>query len=145
MELKEMHDRVREQDDREKAANAYVMSLVALMAGLPLPIVNLLATFIFFMANRKSSYFVRWHCTQALLSQFFVFVLNTISFQWTLRILFGNLEFSNEYFGYLCVVILVNIAEIIGTLVSAVKVRKGKESNWWLFAPLTDVLVRKES
>ena len=90
-----MQEKVREQDDREKAANAYVMSLVALMAGLPLPIVNLLATFIFFMANRKSSYFVRWHCTQALLSQFFVFVLNTISFQWTLRILFGNLEFYN--------------------------------------------------
>lgn len=120
------------------------MSLVALMAGLPLPIVNLLATFIFFLSNRKSSYFVRWHCTQALLSQFFVFILNTISFQWTFRILFGSLEFSNEYFGYLCVVILVNLAEIIGTLVSAVKVRKGKESNWWLFAPLTDILVRKE-
>ena len=144
MELHEMQERAREQDDREKASNAYVMSLVALMAGLPLPIVNLLASFIFFMSNRKASYFVRWHCTQALLSQFFVFILNTISFQWTFRIIFGDLKFSDEYFGYLCVVILVNISEIIGTLISAVKVRKGKESSWWLFGPLTNVLVRKD-
>ena len=41
MELHEMQERAREQDDREKASNAYVMSLVALMAGLPFPIVNL--------------------------------------------------------------------------------------------------------
>ena len=144
MELHEMQERAREQDDREKASNAYVMSLVALMAGLPLPIVNLLASFIFFIYNSKASYFVRWHCTQALLSQFFVFILNTISFQWTFRIIFGDLKFSDEYFGYLCVVILVNISEIIGTLISAVKVRKGKESSWWLFGPLTNVLVRKD-
>ena len=55
--------------ENEKASNSYLMSLVAVIAGLPLPIINLLATFFFYLANRKSTFFVRWHCTQALLSQ----------------------------------------------------------------------------
>ncbi|MDP1993761.1 MAG: hypothetical protein Q8K40_00805, partial [Ignavibacteria bacterium] len=49
--------------EAEKASNSYLMSMVALIAGLPLPIINLIATVIFYVGNRKGSYFVRWHCT----------------------------------------------------------------------------------
>ena len=35
--------------ETEKASNSYLMSLVAVVAGLPLPIINLLATFFFFI------------------------------------------------------------------------------------------------
>ncbi|MBY0486365.1 MAG: hypothetical protein K2P85_04130 [Flavobacteriaceae bacterium] len=38
--------------ESEKASNSYLMSLVALVAGLPLPIINLIATFFFFIANK---------------------------------------------------------------------------------------------
>ena len=64
--------------EAEKASNSYLMSLIAVIAGLPLPIVNLLATLIFFLGNRKGSYFVRWHCTQALVSQASLLVMNSI-------------------------------------------------------------------
>ena len=53
----------------EAASNSYLMSLLAVMAGLPFPIINLLATAVFYLANRHRTYFVRWHCTQALVSQ----------------------------------------------------------------------------
>jgi len=53
--------------EAEKASNSYLMSLIALIAGMPLPIINLIASVIFFVGNRKGTYFVRWHCTQALL------------------------------------------------------------------------------
>ena len=53
--------------ERETAANSYLMSLLAAMAGLPFPIVNLVATVIFWLSNRRGTYFVRWHCMQALL------------------------------------------------------------------------------
>ena len=53
------------ESETEIASNSYLMSLIAIIVGLPLPIVNLIATFIFYLSNRKSTYFVRWHCTQA--------------------------------------------------------------------------------
>ena len=38
--------------EAEKASNSYLMYLVAVIAGLPLPILNLLATLVFYMGNR---------------------------------------------------------------------------------------------
>jgi len=73
--------------ENEKASNSYLMSLVAVIAGLPLPIINLLATFFFYLANRKSTFFVRWHCTQALLSQAVLLFANSYSFWWTVSII----------------------------------------------------------
>ena len=42
-----------EEHEAEKASNSYLMSLIAIIAGLPLPIVNLIATLVFFIGNRK--------------------------------------------------------------------------------------------
>ncbi|MDM8158408.1 hypothetical protein QUH73_01135 [Labilibaculum sp. K2S] len=39
--------------EAEKASNSYVMSLAALVAGLPLPIINLIATFFFLLPIEK--------------------------------------------------------------------------------------------
>jgi len=74
--------------ESEKASNSYLMSLIAVMVGLPLPIINLIATFIFYLGNRKGTYFVRWHCTQALLSQFSLLFINSFGFWWTVSIFF---------------------------------------------------------
>jgi hypothetical protein len=63
----------------EAASNSYLMSLLAVMAGLPFPIINLLATAVFYLANRHRTYFVRWHCTQALVSQLPLFCTNSVS------------------------------------------------------------------
>lgn len=128
--------------EREKASNSYLMSLVALIAGLPLPIINLLATFFFYIANRKGTYFVRWHCIQALLSQLSILFLNSVSFWWTISILFGGEKITNEYFAYLFTVILINIAEIVSTIYGAVQVRKGLHVRFWFFAEVTDVLCK---
>ena len=64
----------------EAASNSYLMSLLAVMAGLPFPIINLLATAVFYLANRHRTYFVRWHCTQALVSQLPLFCTNRFAF-----------------------------------------------------------------
>lgn len=131
--------------EREKASNSYLMSLVALIAGLPLPIINLLATFFFYLANRKGTYFVRWHCIQALLSQVSILFLNSASFWWTISILLGGEKITNEYFAYLFTVILINIAEIVSTIYGAVQVRKGQHVRFWFFAELTDVLCKPKT
>ena len=126
----------------EKASNSYLMSLVALIAGMPLPIINLLATFFFYLANRKGSYFVRWHCTQSLLSQFALLGINSVSFWWTISILFNDEKVSNEYFAYLFTVIIFNLLEIISTIYAAIQTRKGKHTQFLFFGHITNLICK---
>ena len=127
----------------EKASNSYLMSLLAIMVGLPLPIINLIATFVFFMGNRNSTHFVRWHCTQALISQLTVLVINSIGFSWTMRVLFTDLTVTNEYIAYMITAVVFNLTELIATIVAAQQVRKGKHVHLWFFGDVTDILVTK--
>lgn len=128
--------------EKEKASNSYLMSLVAVIAGLPLPIINLLATLFFYIGNRKSTYFVRWHCTQALLSQIVLLFANSYSFWWTVSILFSDEKATNNYFAYLFTVIVFNILEIISTIYCAVHTRKGKHVVVFFFGNMTNLICR---
>lgn len=131
-------------EEREKASRSYLVSMVAIMAGLPLPIFNLLATFIFFMANRKGAYFVRWHATQALLSQVMLLLINAPLLWWTLHIVFSSESgFTNEYFAYLILVLLINLIEFIATIATAIATQKGKHYAWWVLGDLTDEIQSK--
>lgn len=128
--------------EREKASNSYLMSLVALIAGMPLPIINLLATFFFYLGNRKAPYFVRWHCTQALLSQIALLCINSVSFWWTISIVFGDEKPSNRYFAYLFTVIIFNLLEIFTTIYAAIETRKGKHLKFYFFGNLTNLICK---
>jgi uncharacterized membrane protein len=119
------------------------MSLVALMVGLPLPIVNLIATTIFYFNNKRSAYFVRWHCMQALLMQAIAVGMNAAGIYWTLSIIFGNHTLTNNYIAYIFTIMLFNLAEFIATIYAAVQTRKGRHIDWWFFGPLTNTLVKK--
>lgn len=130
------------ENEAEKASNSYLMSLLVLLVGLPLPIVNLIATVVFYYANRKSTFFVRWHCTQALISQIFVFIPNSIAFYWTISLLFGDSILSNQYIAYLITLFIFNVIEFVATLQSAIKTRKGKQIEWWFIGPLTHILCK---
>lgn len=128
--------------EAEKASNSYLMSLIAIIAGLPLPIVNLLATLIFYLGNRKGTYFVRWHCTQALLSQFSLLFMNSAGFWWTISILFSDEKITTNYIAYIFTIILFNIVEFIGTIYTAIKTRKGVHVQWWFYGPLTNLVCK---
>lgn len=129
--------------ETEKASNSYLMSLIAVIAGLPLPIINLLATLIFYLGNRKGSYFVRWHCTQALLSQLALLIVNSIAFWWTISLIFtSSVEFSNDYISYVLTVVLINVAEFIATIYTAIQTRKGIHVEWWFFGNLTNIICK---
>ncbi len=128
--------------EAEKASNSYLMSLIAIMAGLPLPIVNLLATLIFYLGNRKGTYFVRWHCTQALLSQFVLLPFNSFGFWWSISIIFTDETLSYSYFGYMIFIFIFNLIEFIGTIYSAIEVRKGEHVEWWIISGITDRLCK---
>lgn len=126
----------------EKACNSYLMSLVALIAGLPLPIINLIATFIFFLGNRRSTYFVRWHCTQALLSQLSLLFMNSVGFWWTISVVFGTETITNHYIAYMITALLFNLAELVATIYTAIRTRKGLHVQWWFYGNLTNLICK---
>jgi uncharacterized membrane protein len=128
--------------EAESASGSYLMSLIVIMIGLPLPIVNLIATIIFFLGNRKSTYFVRWHCTQALLSQLSLLFINSFGFWWTISILFTEESITSPYIAYLFTAILFNIAEFIATVYTAVQARKGMHVEWWFYGSLTNMICK---
>ena len=129
--------------EAEKASNSYLMSLVAVIAGLPLPIVNLLATLIFYLGNRNGTYFVRWHCTQALLSQLSLLLVNSYGFWWSVSIIFSDERITNNYMAYMFTLVLVNIGELIATIYTAVQTRKGIHVSWFFYGDLTELICRK--
>jgi uncharacterized Tic20 family protein len=128
--------------EAEKASNSYLMSLIAVLTGMPFPIINLLSTVFFYLGNRKSTYFVRWHCTQALLSQFSLFFMNSFGFWWTISLIFGRDTISNEYIAYILTIFIFNIAEFIGTIYSAIAARKGIHFEWWFYGGLTNIICK---
>ena len=128
--------------ENEKASNSYLMSLVALIAGLPLPIINLIATLIFYLGNRKSTYFVRWHCTQALFSQLSVVIMNSFGFWWTISIIFRDEIITDNYIAYMLTVLIFNIGEFIATIYTAINTRKGVHVEWWFYGDLTNLICK---
>jgi len=130
--------------EAESASNSYLMSLVGIIAGLPLPIVNLICTFIFYLANKKGTYFVRWHSTQALISQFVLLIVNNIAFWWSISIIFGSGELSNQYFAYLFTLLIFNCFEFVMTIYTAIQTRKGIQVEWWIYGTLTNYLFKNE-
>ncbi len=130
--------------EAEKASNSYLMSLISLIAGLPLPIINLLATFFFYIGNRKGTYFVRWHCIQALLSQISMFFINSCGFWWTVSIIFFEGTVTNMYIAYIITAIIFNLVEFIMTMYTAVQTRKGIHVEWWSYGGLTHLICKAQ-
>ncbi|HUH34150.1 MAG TPA: DUF4870 domain-containing protein [Daejeonella sp.] len=128
--------------ESEKASNSYLMSLVAVIAGLPLPIVNLIATLIFYLGNRNSSFFVRWHCTQALISQLSLLTINGLAFWWTIAIVFEKEALSNAYLSYFITVLCFNLIELAVTIYTAIQIRKGTHIEWWFYGSLTNIICK---
>jgi len=131
------------EDEKESASGCYIMSLVAVMIGLPMPIINLVATGLFYFLSRRGTYYVRWNTIQALISQVPLFVMNNILFWWTVRILFCFTELSSEYIAYFITVNLYNIYDFIETVRSAIITREGKVHKWYLYGTLTDMICKR--
>ena len=138
-----IEDVVPHEDEKERASGCYIMSLVAVMIGLPMPIINLLATGIFYLMSRKGTFFVRWNSIQALVSQVPLFIMNNILFWWTIRILFCYIDLSSAYIAYFITVNLYNIYDFIETVRSAVNTRKGKVHKWHLYGTITDKMCKR--
>jgi uncharacterized Tic20 family protein len=126
----------------EKSSNSYLMSVITVIIGLPLPLISLITTLSFYLANRKSTWFVRWHCTQAMLSQSYVVLINTCGFIWSMMIFFGSETITNNFIGFIITLIIFNVMELILTIYAAIETRKGKHIQFYFFGTLTDIICK---
>jgi len=112
--------------DKEDAMGAYLMMFASLAIGLPIPLVNLIASVIYFFVNRKNSLFAAFHSLQALLTHIPVVLLNAGTVAWVIVNLVVKPAYAGGFFWYLFFTILVNLAYIIWSIVALVRARKGR-------------------
>jgi uncharacterized membrane protein len=112
--------------EKEDAMAAYLMMFASIAIGLPIPLVNLVASVIYYLVNRKSSRFVAFHCLQALLTHLPVVFLNAAIVGWLIGILVTQAQFGPAFFWFLFFVGLANVAYIVWSIIALVHARKGR-------------------
>jgi uncharacterized Tic20 family protein len=123
--------------EKEDAMGAYLMMFAAMGAGLPLPVINLIAAVIYYYINRSNSRFVNFHSYQAMISQFPTSIMNAVGTFWGLRIIFSEEWYLTDAFkGYVVMVIIANLLYIIFSIIAAVKARKGQFYYFMFFGKL---------
>ncbi len=127
----------------EKASMSYLITILSLVAGMPFPPVTFFAAIGIYSSYRKAEMFIRWHATQSLFVQLFMFVFNTIVFVWTFLLFFTEIQMSNAFFGFLFSTTILNIIVLVATIYTASKVRKSIHCEWIFFGPLTTLVTKK--
>jgi uncharacterized membrane protein len=113
--------------EREDAMGAYLMMFAAWGAGLPLPIINLIAAVIYYFINRSKSRFVHFHSLQSMLSQIPTSLMNGAGVFWAGRIILSDeWHLTNLFWGYVVMTVIANLLYIIFSIVAAIKARKGR-------------------
>jgi uncharacterized Tic20 family protein len=116
--------------DKMDASGAYVMMFAS--SYLPLPLVNLLAAFIYHMACRKRSRFVAFHTYQSFVSQIPSSISLWALIVWLIYILVKynpsapQLFTSITFLSILSIVLVWNLTYTIVSIVALVRARKGR-------------------
>ena len=111
--------------EKEDAMGGYLMMFAAVGAGLPLPIINLIAAIIYYYINKAKSRFVHFHALQSLISQIPVSLINAAAVIWGIRVVLYDAPFDAMFKGYLVMLVVANLTYFIFSIVGAVKARKG--------------------
>ena len=135
--------------EKEDAMGAYLMMFASVAAGLPLPIINLIAAVIYFYINKSKSNFVYFHSLQSLYSQFPTSIINAGLVFWSVRIfIFKDWDMTDMYRGYIAMAIVANLIYFIFSLVAAVRARKGRMYYFLFFGKIAyhyAYMVREEN
>ncbi|MEN8157983.1 MAG: DUF4870 domain-containing protein [Bacteroidota bacterium] len=110
---------------KEDAMGAYFMMFATTAMGLPLPILNLVASIIYYFVNRDKGKFVQFHTLQSLYSQIPVSLLTSGLVAWTIVNFFKDFDFTGLYWGYMVMTAAAVLIYFAFSIVGAVKARKG--------------------
>jgi len=102
------------------------MMFASLAVGLPIPLLNLIASVIYFFVNKKTSAFVAFHALQALLSHIPVVLLNAGVVAWIIVNIATHAPSWAWFLWYLFFSILVNLTYIVWSIVALINANKGR-------------------
>lgn len=122
--------------EKEDAMGSYLMMFAAVAIGLPLPIINLIASVIYYFINRKKSRFIHFHSLQALLTQIPTTLINWVVVIWTVTIFFTDQTATEIFWAYLIFAGTTTVLYFIFNLIAAYKARQGKMYYFLLFGNL---------
>ena len=105
--------------EKEQAMAGYTMMFASFFIGLPIPFVGILASYVYYYANKKTSNFVAFHSFQSFLTQVPISLMNTGLIVW-LVIAFIKKDFHSGFITYAIVVGSLNFMYFIFSLIGAV-------------------------
>lgn len=118
---------------KEDASFAYLIPFVTLVAGLPLPIVNLLVSLGYMWHVRRKPPFVRFHALQSLLTTIPVVLINAGLVFIVVSVFFRGTAFEPWHGGYLLAAIIFNLVEFVFNIYAAIHARRGELFFFWGF------------
>lgn len=121
------------QKERDDAMGAYLMMFASTGLGLPLPIINLIASIVYYFINKKNSRFVHFHSLQSLLSQLPVSLLNGLVIVWGIRLLINDTPVDDTFLGFVGMAVVANLIYLVFSIIAAVKANKGRMYYFLLF------------
>lgn len=113
--------------ERDDAMASYLMMFASWAVGLPLPLLNLIASAIYYAVNRKTSKFVAFHALQSFITQVPVSVLNAGVVGWGIALLVtGGGAGLWPFVGYTIFTAAANIIYIVFSIVALIHAHKGR-------------------
>jgi len=113
--------------EKEDAMGAYLMMFAAMGVGLPLPLLNLLASIIYYFVNKNKSRYVAFHSFQSMITQIPISIINGSLVFWFIRIIFkDHPDFTLNFLVFLAFVILWNLFYIILSIRACIYARRGQ-------------------
>jgi uncharacterized Tic20 family protein len=124
--------------EKEDAMGAYLMMFAAVAIGLPLPIINLIASIVYYFVNRKKNRFVHFHSLQALLSQIPTTLINWVAVVWAATIFFkDDWTATDEFWAYVIFSGACTLLYFIFNIIAAFKARQGKMYYFLFFGKIS--------
>ncbi|QKG80030.1 DUF4870 domain-containing protein [Tenuifilum thalassicum] len=130
--------------EKDDAMGAYFMMFATTGLGLPLPIINLIASIIYYYLNRSKGRFVQFHSLQSLYSQIPVTLLNSALVIWAIINLVNDTPFTNTFWGLVITAGIFNIIYFIFSIIAAVKAKKGRFFYFLFFGKLAYIQAYKK-
>ena len=113
--------------EKEDATGAYLMMFASTAIGLPLPIINIIASIVYYFVNRTKGRFVNFHALQSLYSQIPVSLLNSYVVIWAaVNIVIKKNPFTNVFWGLLITAGIITIVYFIFSIIGAVRAHQGR-------------------
>lgn len=129
--------------EKQDAMGAYLMMFATTALGLPLPIVNMIASIVYFFVNRSKGRFVQFHSLQSMYSQFPVSILNSYLVIWAIANVVNDNPFTNVFWGLLITAGVFNLFYFIFSIIAAVKAYRGQFYYFLFFGRLAYIQVYK--